>query len=112
MIDKYKYYSFHVDEEGKKIIAVTHYAGHVVRGIAKCAPEDVFDVELGCKIAVARAEKKVAKAKIRNATSKFRIAAAEVDASLMRYEKMKQYYIDAIDQLDEAGEILDNLLRA
>ena len=52
MTDKYKYYSFHVDEEGKKVIAVTHYAGRAVRGIAKCAPEDTFDVETGCKIAV------------------------------------------------------------
>ena len=38
MTDKYKYYSFHVDEESKKVIAVTHYAGRAVRGIAKCAP--------------------------------------------------------------------------
>ena len=112
MIDKYKYYSFHVDEKGKKVIAVTHYAGRTVRGIAKCAPEDTFNVEIGCKIAVARAEKKVARAKARNAVDKYLEAAKAADAAEKRFDEMKQYYIDAIDQLDEAEEYLDNLLKA
>ena len=112
MTDKYKYYSFHVDEEGKKVIAVTHYAGRAVRGIAKCAPEDTFDVEIGCKIAVARAEAKAARAKIRNAAAKYLEAAKAADAAEKRFDEMKQYYMDAIDQLDEAEEYLDKLLKA
>jgi hypothetical protein len=104
MQNKYKYYSFHVDEEGKKIIAVTHYAGRAVRGIAKCAPEDTFDIELGCKIAVARCEIKVARAKIRNAAAKYLEAAKAADAAQKRYDNMKQYYMDAVDQLDSAIE--------
>ena len=112
MQNKYKYYSFHIDEEGKKVIAVTHYAGRAVRGIAKCAPEDTFDVELGCKIAVARAERKVARAKIRNAAAKYLEAAKAADAAQKRFDDMKQYYIDAVDQFDEAEEQLEKLLKA
>ena len=111
MTDKYKFYSFHIDEEGKKVVAVTHYAGRAIRGIAKCAPEDTFDVETGCKIAVARAEAKVARAKTRNAATKYLEAAKAADAAEKRFDEMKQYYMDAIDQLDEAEEYLDNLLK-
>lgn len=111
MTDKYKYYSFHVDEESRKVVAVTHYAGRAVRGIAKCAPEDTFDVETGCKIAVARAEKKVARAKVRNAAEKYLQAAKVADAAEKRFDDMKQYYMDAIDQLDQAELDLENLVK-
>lgn len=110
MTNKYKFYSFHVDEKGKKVIAVTHYAGHTIKGIAKCAPEDTFDVELGCKIAVAKAEVKVAKAKRRNAATKYCEAAKAADIAEHRYNKMKQYYIDSVDQLDDARKQLNILL--
>jgi hypothetical protein len=73
--NKYKFYAFSIDEKGKKVIAITHYGGKAIKGIAKCAPEDTFDVEFGCKLAVARAEAKVAKAKIRNASAKYLEAA-------------------------------------
>ena len=110
MKNKYKFYKFHIDEKNKKVIAITHYAGRVIRGIAKCAPEDIFNLELGKRIAVARAEEKVAKAKARNAATKFLQASVAADAAEKRFDEMKQYYMDAIDQLDEAEEFLENLI--
>ena len=48
MLDnKYKFYKFHIDEKGKKVVAVTHYAGRTIKGIAKCAPVDTFDIDFG-----------------------------------------------------------------
>lgn len=107
---KYKFYSFHIDEKGKKVVAVTHYAGRTIRGIAKCSPADTFDIELGCKIAVARAEKKVAQAKIRNASAKYLAAAVAADAAQKRFDDMKQYYMDAVDQFDAIVEIHNKLI--
>ena len=40
--EKYRYYT-----AGNKIIAVSTYAGKTVRGIAKCAEGDTFDIEKG-----------------------------------------------------------------
>ena len=109
MENKYKYYKFYTDKENKKVFAVCHYAGQAIRGVAKCSPEDNFDLESGKKLAVARAEVKVAKAKIRNATKKYLDAARAADAAQKRYDDMKQFYMDAVDQLDEAKEALHNI---
>lgn len=111
MENKYKFYKFYKNFEKGEIIAVTHYAGSTIRGVAKCSPEDNFDDVYGIELAVARAEIKVAKAKSRNAATKYLEAAAAADAAEKRFDEMKQYYMDAIDQLDEATEYLNNLLR-
>ena len=111
MKNKYKFYNFYIDEKGKKVIAVTHYAGRTIKGIAKCSPEDTFDVEFGCMIAVARAEEKVAKAKVRNAAKRYLEAAVAADAAEKRFADMKQYYMDAIDQLDQAEIDVNSLFK-
>ena len=108
--EKYKFYNFHVDTEGKKVIAVTHYAGKTIKGIAKCSPEDTFDVEYGCALAVARAERKVAKAKVRNAVARYIEAAKAADEAQRRYDAMKQYYMDAVDQFDDAEATLEEFI--
>jgi hypothetical protein len=110
MQDKYKFYSFHINEEGKKVVAVTHYGGRTIRGMAKCSPEDVFDVEFGCKLAVARAERKVARAKVRNASTKYLQAAIAADKAEKHFDNMKQYYMDSVDQFDQTEEYLNNLI--
>jgi hypothetical protein len=109
MENKYKFYKFHIDEKGKKVVAVTHYAGRTIKGIAKCAPEDTFDIEFGVKLAVARAETKVARAKARNAATKYLEAAKAADAAQKRYDAMAKYYMDAVDQFDQAMEVLNTL---
>lgn len=46
-------------ETKNKVIALTKDAGKTIRGVAKCAPEDAFDLEFGKKLARARAAEKV-----------------------------------------------------
>lgn len=97
-------YTIYTDEKNRQVIAVCRYAGRKVRAVAKCAPEDTFDIEKGTEIAVARCEIKVAKLKIQRASAKYLEAAAAADAAQKRYDDMKQYYMDAVDQLDSAIE--------
>ena len=53
-------YSFYTD--GKtKVIAVSTYAGKVIRGVAKCDVNDTFSLEKGKKLAAARYNKKITK---------------------------------------------------
>lgn len=111
MEKKYKFYKFYVNKEKNEIIAVTHYGNKTIRGIAKCNPEDTFDVEYGKKLAVARAEVKVAKAKIKNASAAYLKASVAADEAQRKYDKMKQYYMDSVDQFDNAMAEVDKVIK-
>lgn len=102
-------YTIYTDEKNRQVIAVCRYAGRKVRAVAKCAPEDTFDIEIGTKLAIARCEWKVAKIKLQNAGSKYLEAAKAADEAQKYFDKMKDYYMDSVDQLDEAGMDIQNI---
>lgn len=99
MKDHYKYY---VNLSKGEVIAVCHYAGQTVKSVAHCHPTDEFDIDKGKEIAKAKCEVKVGQIKVRNATIKFRAAAKAADEADRKYNKMKQYFIDSTDFLDNA----------
>ena len=103
-------YKIYTDEKNKTVIAVCHYAGRDVRAVAKCSPEDTFDIEVGTELAIARCEWKVAKIKLRNAGSCYMKAAKAADEAALRLSKMKDYYMDSVDQLDEAGAVMQKVI--
>ena len=104
-------YKTYIDEKNRKVVAVCRYAGRKVKAVAKCAPEDTFNSAYGMALAIARCKFKVAKLKLQNATEKYKIAAKEADNAAKRYDKMKDYYIDSVDQLEEAGKTIQNILK-
>ena len=74
--------------DGKsKVIAVSHYAGKVVRGVAKCNPTDDFDIEAGKEIAKARCDAKV--------------AAKRAARAKLKKEQAHQVYLAASDYADD-----------
>ena len=46
---KYQFYSFN-----NTIIALSHYKGKIIKGIAKCHPDDEFNLEKGKELAMVR----------------------------------------------------------
>lgn len=48
----------------KKVWAVTSFRGRKIKAVAKCAPEDTFDFEVGAKLATERLYEKFFKAKL------------------------------------------------
>ena len=108
MKDNYKIY---IDEKNKTVIAVCRYAGRNIRAVAKCSPEDTFNVEFGTKLAKARCDLKVAKTKIQNASAAYMKASITADEAQKQYDKMKDYYIDSGDQYDEANATVINLIK-
>ena len=104
-------YKIYVDEKNKQVIAVCRYAGRNVRAVATCAPEDTFNVDFGTKLAKARCDVKVAKAKIQNASAAYMKASVAADEAQRQYDNMKQYYIDSVDQLDKASAAVINLIK-
>jgi hypothetical protein len=109
-VKKMANYKIYTDEKNRQIIAVCRYAGQNVRAVAKCAPEDTFDAEIGTKLAIARCNWKVAKLKLQNAGVKYLEAAKAADEAQKRFDKMKDYYMDSVDQLDEAGAAIQNII--
>lgn len=103
-------YKTYVDEKNRTVIAVCHYAGRNVRAVAKCSPEDTFDIAIGTELAIARCEWKVAKLKLQNAGSCYMKAAKAADEATLRLSKMKDYYMDSVDQLDTAGAAMQAVI--
>ena len=57
---------------------MTFYAGKTVKGVAKRAPEDEFDLEVGKRLARARCEYKLRKKQLKNKIKRCEIADAEL----------------------------------
>ena len=104
-------YKIYVDEKNKTVIAVCRYAGRNIRAVAKCSPEDTFDINFGTKLAKARCDVKVAKAKIQNASNAYMKASVAADETQRKYDNMKQYYMDSVDQFDKANAAVINLIK-
>lgn len=86
-------YKFYV--AGNKVIAVSSFAGATVRGVAKCNPNDEFDLEYGKALAAARCSEKIAAKRCKRAYSKVDEARAQVNAALSHLQKMMTYEADA-----------------
>lgn len=104
MYNNYKYI-----ETPNKVIALSTYAGKTVRGIAKCHPNDTFDVEFGRKLAAARCNAKIAAKRAANAQNKYWEAHKKYLEINRTFKKYSQYYIDAVAQLKDAETYLDEV---
>lgn len=108
-IEKYR---FIVYPEKRQVIAITHDAGKIIRGVATCAPEDEFDEELGKRIAAAKANIKVAKRRSRRASELYIQAVEEVTQAQQKLEHYKQFLCDSHDKELNANMELFTLIGA
>lgn len=105
-IEKYRFYT-----NGNKVIAISTYAGKTVRGVAKCAPEDTFDLEKGKKIAAARCAVRVAEKRLIRADKKVEEAEAALDRAKAYAHDMNSYFFDAEDAFFDAKDYLEDLIK-
>ena len=104
-MEKYTYY---IAENQRQVIAVSSYAGRIVRAVAKCDPRDEFSIETGKKLAAARCNLKVAAKRAKRATSKLTEAMAACRAAELHRHDMMNYSIDADKALAQAkAELAD-----
>jgi hypothetical protein len=96
-LEKYKYYIV-----GKKIIAVSTYAGKVVRGVAICADNDKFSAVAGKEIAAARCNVKVCRKRKNRAQQKYHEAYDNFIKARRELDTMSQYLTDSSKALSEA----------
>lgn len=89
---------------GNKVICLSTFAGKAVRGVAKCAPGDAFNEEVGKNIATARCAAKVAKRRRNRAIRKYHEAAKQCIAAREYLDKMFVYYNEACAAFKEAED--------
>jgi len=95
-------------EAGNKIICISTYAKKVVKGIAKCSPNDNFDIEIGKRLAQLRCDEKIADKRANRALDKYLEALAGKNEAKMYYDDMERYYLDSENKHDKALEELEN----
>lgn len=106
-LNKYKYY---VDEKNGIVVAVQTFAKKRFSGIARCAKSDVFDVEIGKKIAALKCNKKIASARVKYAKSERDSWDRWYFEVKSRKEKYEAYLQMAVEEYNEAVDELNDAL--
>ena len=102
-------YRFVVNEDKRVVVALSSFAGETVRGVARCSPNDTFDVELGKKLAVARCDYKIACKKVDRAFQMVDFYRDFSDRIQKKLENVLKYKEDAIYMAEKATDELQNL---
>lgn len=93
-------YNFYYNTGNGTVVCTTTYKGHIVRGIAKCSPEDNFDVETGKRLAYLRCKYKFAKKKLKHAKKVYNEAVIANARAKNNFEKAREFMCDSSIQLE------------
>ena len=106
-IPKYSYFTNNKDV----VVAVTTYHQKKVRGIAKCNPEDVFDLEKGKKLAKARCDAKVADLKVKRMIKLSNIFNEGMISDWEKSKKFHNYAVSAMEERRKAEKEIQEILK-
>lgn len=110
-IDKYKIIVHqHPETLTAETIAISTFAGKVVKGKAICSIDDEYNEENGSLLAVLRCAKKIAIKRKKNAENKLKDAQKQLAAAQKYLADMTEYYEDACLEIKETEEELQNIL--
>lgn len=102
-----KYHFYHNADTGT-IVCTTLYKGQMVRGIAKCSPEDNFDIEVGKKLAYLRCKQKFAQKKLKRAHNAYLDAITVESRAKHNLSKAAEFVDDSHCQLELISDELIN----
>ena len=107
-INKFKFHTYKSITGTPVVVAISTYAGKSVKGRAKCAPSDGYDIEKGKKLAAARCAEKVANKRMKRAEQKHEEALIKFEQARRNLHKMSDYsknsqlaYMKAKDETEE-----------
>lgn len=105
-IEKYQFKVYeHKNEDETKssvVVAISTYAGKIVKGVAKCIASDPFDLETGKKLAAARCDYKVCLKRMIRAKNRRSEVALELEKLTKEYTDMTNYFDDALDECTQS----------
>ena len=103
---RYHYYT----DEKTIVIATSTYGKKIVRGIAKCNPNDEFDLEYGKRLAKARLDYKIAKKRAKRASCKFFDSVEKLNEAERYTDRMERYFEESEDEVDREYRNLKNII--
>lgn len=110
--EHYKYFIHQSrDHNSVQVTAVSTYAGHTVKGYAKCDPRDNYNKKLGMELAAARCNLKVAEKRKARAKQKFHEANEHLNQAIAYASRMNDYFDDATRAVGEAETAINELLK-
>jgi hypothetical protein len=110
-VEKYKIVVHqHPDYHTTEMIAMSTYAGQVVKGKAICHINDEYNGENGQKLAVARCAEKISRKRKARAARLLKKAKEQLAEAQRYVDKMTHYYEDACAEVEEAQADLNNIL--
>ena len=104
-------YRFYHNADNGTIVCTTIYKGETVRGIAKCSPEDNFNIEAGKKLAYLRCKRKFLRKKLKRAQKVYTDAAREYAKAQNMYGVATEFVEDVEIQLDALNNELSKFER-
>lgn len=109
-LEKYRFIERTRKDGVKEVIAISTYAGKVVKGVAKCAPGDNYFIADGEEIAAARCNAKIAAKRAKRAEKKFAEATQRLVEALRYRDAMYEYLTDSAYALKVAEDELEEIL--
>ena len=103
---------YHFFVAGKKVVAVSSYAGQTVRGVAICSEADAFDLQKGKELAAARCSAKIARKRYDWACIKQLRCRLALGRAERECREAERFCSDSLAQLDTAHEKLNELEQA
>lgn len=104
-----KYHFYHNTENGT-VVCTRLYKGHIIRGAAKCCPEDNFNLETGKKLAYLRCKEKFMYKKVKRA----QCACVEASNAMLEAKDnlvmAREFLEDSENQLESAHKELIKLV--
>ncbi len=107
---RYKFYDYNDKDSGSHVVVcVSSYAGKPVKGRAKCAPNEDFDLDKGKALAQARCDAVIAEKRKKRAITKVAAAYNAYTEAAWFLEDMDQYAKDSVVACKEAKDYLEKL---
>lgn len=100
-----KYHFYHNKDTGT-IVCTTMYKGQMVRGVAKCSPDDNFDLDTGKRLAYLRCRLRYMKKKAKRANAVYKEAVIAEAKARDRLQHMIEFVQDAEEQIQTAANEL------
>lgn len=105
-IEKYQFKTYtQTNKDGtttKAVVALSTYAGRVVRGVAKCRDDDTFDLEKGKQLAAARCDFKVCSKRMRQSFKKCLEMDKKIATLREHHRKLNNRYSNAHNEWTES----------
>ena len=94
-----------------KIICLSTYGKKIVRGIAKCSPNDNFSLTIGERLAQYRCDVKIEEKRMNRASMKYKEALVNFEKARKHLYDMENYYTSSCENYGKICEDMNSFIK-